>query len=77
MMQKIGELLLTTNRVSTWLLILIFVSMYNEKNEGNIVSQVWHKIRSYILLILGLGALILILDWLGPLFLLHFHLDMS
>ena len=76
-MQKIGELLLTTNRVSTWLLILIFVSMYNEKNEGNIVSKAWRKIWSFILFVVGLGALILILGLLGPLFLLHFNLDMS
>ncbi len=52
-------------------------SIGNEKNEENIVSSVWRSIWGYILLVMGIGALILILVLVGPLFLQHFNLDLS
>ncbi len=52
-------------------------SICNEKNEENIVSSIWRSIWGYILLIMGIGALILILVLVGPLFLQHFNLDLS
>ncbi len=52
-------------------------SIRSEKNEENIVSSVWRSIWGYILLIMGIGALILILVLVGPLFLQHFNLDIS
>jgi len=41
------------------------------------VSSVWRRIWGYILLIMGIGAVILILILVGPLFLSQFSLDLS
>ncbi len=41
------------------------------------MSSAWRSIWGYILLIMGIGALILILVLVGPLFLSQFSLDLS
>ncbi len=52
-------------------------SICNENNEENIVSSAWRSIWRFILLVMGIGALILILVLVGPLFLSQFSLDLS
>ncbi len=41
------------------------------------MSSVWRRIWGRVLLIMGIGAFILILVLVGPLFLEHFNLDIS